>query len=170
MKVHGSLDASFVILPKPPPMVSARHRMETEILQHATREVTHVEHGLERQSVAGAYRILGGRARTARDVLKADCTGHIDAAVDRGDPCGTGEWIDDARGAEDRKAPHDAEPRVPGFLGEGCSSRNGDLDLGPRPEFGGHRCHHLRGTGLMAGSPTAMGRPGFVTVPRPRPP
>ena len=57
--------------------------------------------------------------------------------------------MDDPGGAEDRQAPDDAEPRVPGLVGERLAARNGDLDLDIAAvalrlrQRRHHRPHHL---------------------------
>ncbi len=57
--------------------------------------------------------------------------------------------MDDAGGAEDRQAALDAEPRVPGLVGQRLAAGNGDLDLDiargvmRAGEVFHHRSHHL---------------------------
>ena len=128
------------------------------------------------QLVERLDRRLGGRAGRAGDMGEAGGARHVDAAVDRGDPGRAGKGHDDAGRAEDRQAAHDAEPRVPGLVGQRLAAGNGDLDLdiagaAARGEvFAIAARIILRGTGLIAGSPGGTGRPGSVTVPTPCPP
>ena len=92
---------------------------------------------------------------------QAGGTGDVDAAVDRVDPRRAGEGDDDAGGAEHRKAALDAEAAIQGLLGERCAAGDRDLDL----DVGAGRMLSAisatvsvimrRGTGLIAGSPTA---------------
>ncbi len=91
------------------------------------------------------------------------------------------EWIqdeqeygnDDARRAEDRDAAQNAEARVERALGHLLAVGHGDLDLEVGVLAGdlarSPAAIILRGTGLMAGSPGGIGRPGRVTRPTPSP-
>ena len=51
-------------------------------------------------------------------------TRHVDAAMDRVDPGGAGEGVDNAGGAEHGQAADNAEPWVPGLLGDVCAAPN----------------------------------------------
>ena len=162
--------AILVILPKPPATVT-RGTGCSRIFQHAADEVAHVDQRLERQLIEALHRRLGGRAGRTGNMGEAGGARHIDAAVDRGDPGGAGERLDDAGGAEDRQAALDAEPRVPGLVGQRLAAGNGDLDLDiARASCALARSSTTariicRGTGLIAGSPGFTGSLARVTVP-----
>ena len=115
---------------------------------------------------------LGGIAGRAGDMGKAHGARHIDAAMDGVNPGRAGIGDDDAGRAEDRYAAENAEAAVERALRHLLAVRHGDLDL----DVGALARHLaiacaiiLRGTGLIAGSPGGIGRPGRVTRPTPSP-
>ena len=101
---------------------------------------------------------------------------HVHPAVDRGDPGGAGERPHDPGRAEDRDAALD--PGRPFQVRRASSSPPGTETVtwnpDPRPCAAATSASAAaiirRGTGLIAGSPGGIGRPGFVTVPTPSPP
>ena len=108
------------------------HRVRAEVFEQASGEIPHVQHRFQRQSVMGANRIFRSRSGAARHVAEPHGAGHIDAAMDGGNPRRAGERVHDARGAEDGKPADDAEPRVPRLLRQRFAARNGNLDFGRR--------------------------------------
>ena len=153
----------------------ARHGMRAQIFEHAADEIAHVDQRDLGQAVELLHRGLRGRAGRAGDMGEARGARDVDAAMDRMDPGRAGIGHDDAGGAEDRQAADDAEPPVEGLGGERLAAGNGDLDLdvagSPWAAAISAMASRIiwRGTGLMAGSPGGIGRPGRVTVPTPSP-
>ena len=90
----------------------------------------------------GAHRILRGRTGAACNMGEAHGARDVDAAVDRGDPGGAGEGMDDAGGAENRQAAHDPEARVPSLLRQRLAAGDRDLDLGRRAAQLRNRLNH----------------------------
>ncbi len=136
------------------------------IFEHAAHEVAHVDQRRLGQIVKLAHRRLRARPGGARDVGEPGGARHVDAAMDRGDPGRAGIRHHDAGGAEDRQAAHDAQTPVEGLARRVPRRR----ELRSRPR---HRrlCARAatssmaprimrRGTGLMAGSPGGIARPG----------
>ena len=152
---------------KPPAMVSFGIGWSRRYLSSPPAKSPMSRSAMSGRRVARAHRLLRRVAGRARDMVEPGGARDVDAAVDRMDPRGAGERHDDAGRAEDRKPADDAEPRVPGLLRERLAARDGDLDLGvrqsrrarPRPRAIASVII-LRGTGLIAGSPGGIGRPG----------
>ena len=142
-------------------------RMVAQIFEQPAGEVSHVEERDVGERVARSHGLLRCVAGRARHMLEPGGARDVDAAVDRMNPCRAGEGHDDAGRAEDGKPADDAEARVPGFCGERLAAGNGDFDLGvgdlrrvrSRPPAIASIII-LRGTGLIAGSPGGIGKPG----------
>ncbi len=96
---------------------------------------------------------------------------HVDAAMDGVDPGRAGIRHHDSRGAQDGQPADDAQPAVQRALGQLFAARDGDFhDRVRRAPISARALRIMaRGTGLMAGSPGGIGRPGRVTVPTPGP-
>ena len=154
-----------------------RHRVAAQVLQHRAGEVAHVQQRVLGQAVERLR-------RSARDVQPVQpATWVCPAARATSMPRriesiqAEHEYGTTTPGrAEDRQPAEDAQPRVPGAAGPAPRRAR------PRPRRRRRRCRRAaaataatcsrmirRGTGLIAGSPTASGRPGLVTVPTPGP-
>ncbi len=116
---------------------------------------------------------LGGVAGGAGDMGEPHGAGDVDAAMDGVNPGRAGIGMTMPGRSEDRDAAQNAEARVERALGHRLAAGHGDLDLdvgGLAGRLGdGPQQIILRGTGLMAGSPGGIGRPGRVTRPTPSP-
>src|SRR5205085_2853342 len=88
-------------------------------------------------------------AGAAGDVLMPGRPGDVDAAPDAVDPGRTGVGHHDAGGSEDRDAAQDAQPGIPGVLGDLLAAGDRDLDDqvgdGAAGELGDGRGHQLPG-------------------------
>ena len=151
-----------------------RHGMAAQIFQHAADEIAHVDQRDLGQAVQPLHRRLGGVPGRAGDMVEAGGARDIDAAMDRVDPGRAGIGHDDAGRAEDRQPADDAEPAVERLARQLLAAGDRDLDLDiagvavRRGDLGDRRrASSARGTGLIAGSPGGIGRPGRVTVPTP---
>ena len=64
---------------------------------------------------------------------------HIDPAMDRGNPGGTGKWPDNTGRAKNGDATFDPKPWIPGFLRDHRTVRHRNLDINmlrPMQSFG----------------------------------
>ena len=71
--------------------------------------------------------------------------GHVDSAMDRGDPCRAGKRMHHARRPEDRQSTDDPQPRIPCLQRQRFAIGNGDFDLDilGRPTLQRSPPHHL---------------------------
>ena len=107
-----------------------RHRMITQIFQHAADEIAHVDQRNVRQAVKLLHRSFGIGASAAGNVGKTGGARDIDTAMDRVNPRRAGIRHDDPGRAEDRQAADNAEAPVERFRRQFHAAGNGDLDLG----------------------------------------
>ena len=151
----------------------ARDRMAAQIFEHAADEIAHVDQRMLGQVMQPrtaasevcrcAAAIWAGRRRARRR-----CRDGSSGSRPRRN---TARRCRSCRGST---AADNAEPAVHGALGDLLAAGDGDLDaVDASAETRGHFASAARimarGPGLIAGSPTASGRPGRVTVPTPSP-
>ena len=155
----------------------ARHGMAAQVFERAADEIAHVDERRLRQPEEALDGGLRGRAGRRREVIEAGGARHVDAALDGMNPGGAGIGNDDAGGAEDGETADDAEPRIERLRRQRRAAGDGDGDGEIRKRPPGRRLgrgergadHARAAPGLIAGSPTASGSPGRVTVPTPSP-
>jgi hypothetical protein len=100
-----------------------------EVLEETAGEVAHIDHCFKWQIIKRADGAFRCRSGAAGEVIEATGAGDVDALMNRGDPGGAGEGVDDAGSAEDRQSSRDAKAGVPGFLGKLLAVRDRDFDL-----------------------------------------
>ena len=161
--------ASLDSLPMPPAIGQPRDRVAAQVLEHRAGEVAHVEQRVLGQPVAArrppAREV---RAGAAGDVLVTGRAGDVDAAADRVDPRRARVRDDDAgraRGSTARRGCRAAGSRSCRASSSPCSTEISTTTspVPPCRAATAATCSRIicRGIGLIAGSPTASGRPGL---------
>ena len=166
--------ASLVILPTPPAMVTRGTGCVRRYFSMPPTKSPMSISAISGRPCSFCDRRFRRRAGGAGDMREARGARHVDAAMDRVDPGRAGIGHDDAGRAEDRQSADNAEPPVHGLArqaprrpGRRSRPRRRRRPHAPRRPRRSPRASSARGTGLMAGSPGGMGRPGRVTVPTP---
>ena len=167
--------ASLVILATPPAMVTRGTGWAADIFEHAADEVAHVDQ-------RGLGQVIELRTAASELAPVAPAIWASPAARATSMP----RWIEAIQAAQEYGTTIPVVPRIDSpptmpsrplsvFRRQRLAARNGDLDLDIAGRFAPAATSAIasriirRGTGLMAGSPGAIGRPARVTVPTPAP-
>ena len=143
-----------------------RNGMAAQIFQHAAGEIAHVDAAPSRAGRRGLHRLLGGAARRARDMSRAPRRARRRC---RDGWCGSRPSRNRARrcrwcrGSTARRRCRAAVERLRRHLlaAAGWRSRSRRRRTSERAAASAiAACIISRGTGLIAGSPGGMGRPG----------
>ena len=114
----------FAKFPESTSKCQAWYGVFSQVFEQTSRKIAHVQHRFFRKVVMLLYKCLTGRTSASGGMFKTVCPRHINSAVDRVNPCGTGEGNHNPCRSKDRDPIPNAQPRIPGFQGKFFSSGN----------------------------------------------
>ena len=114
----------FAELPESTSKCQAWYGVFSQVFEQTSRKIAHIQHRFFRKVMMLLNKCLTGRTGASGGMFKTVCPCHINPAVDRVNPCGTGKGNHNPCRSKDRDPTLNAQPWIPGFQGKFFSSGN----------------------------------------------